>query len=44
MNWQLIWQIVLIAVLAMFAVLSVAVTILGALDIRRLLASLGEDE
>lgn len=48
MNWQLIWQVVFVALLAGFGVMSVLVIINGARDIRRLIAYLeqsrGEDE
>ncbi|MEQ9410808.1 MAG: hypothetical protein RIK87_24060 [Fuerstiella sp.] len=40
MNWELIWKVVFIAVVSVFAVMSVLVTVLGAKDIRRLLKHL----
>ena len=40
MTWEFIWQIVFIASLILFAVMSVLVTVLGARDIRRLLQRL----
>jgi hypothetical protein len=43
MSWELLWKISLIGVLVAFAVLSVLVTILGAIDIKTLLKRLGED-
>ena len=48
MNWELTWKIIFIAVIAVFAMMSVLVTILGARDIQRLLkhlndASTGDD-
>ena len=40
--WQLVWQVVFIVLLVMFAFLSVLVTWKGAADIRRLLKELDE--
>ncbi len=40
MNWILLWKVCLLASLALFAVMAVAVTIGGALDVRKLLRSL----
>ena len=42
--WELIWKVVLVGILAIFTVMSVMVTILGARDIRRLLSSLRDAE
>ncbi len=42
MTWMLFWKILFIAVMAVFTVMSVLVTVLGARDIRRLLAGLRE--
>jgi len=44
--WALVWKVVLIGTLAVFAVMTVFVTIGGAADVRRLFRSLrkGEDE
>ena len=44
MTWELIWKLVFIIVLSMFAVLSIVVTILGARDIKRLLKHLRDQE
>ena len=44
MNWELIWKVVFVSVLAMFAVMSVLVTVLGARDIQRLLKGLREQD
>ena len=40
LNWQLIWQMCLIASIGIFALMSIVVTIGGALDIRRMLKRL----
>ena len=44
MTWELFWQIVLVGVVAAFAVMSVLVTVLGARDIRKLLTGLKEED
>lgn len=44
MNWPLIWKLTFIAVVAVFAVMSVLVTILGARDVRQLIERLRNDE
>ncbi len=43
MTWMLFWKILFIAVMVVFTVMSVLVTVLGAGDIRRLLAGLRDD-
>lgn len=43
MTWMLFWQILFIAVMVVFTLMSVMVTVLGARDIRRLLAGLRDD-
>ncbi|MBG87744.1 MAG: hypothetical protein CMO80_12685 [Verrucomicrobiales bacterium] len=43
MNWQLNWQIVFIAVVAIFLVMAVLTTIFGARDVKKFLREL-EDE
>ncbi|MEZ6131779.1 MAG: hypothetical protein R3C59_24230 [Planctomycetaceae bacterium] len=40
MNWEWIWKVVFIVVTSLFALMSVLVTILGALDVKRLLQRL----
>lgn len=42
MNWTVLWPLVLVVTLVLFAAMAVLVTILGARDIRRLLAHLRE--
>lgn len=42
MNWITLWPLVLFVTLGLFAVMAVLVTVLGARDIRRLLAHLRE--
>ena len=44
MTWELVWQLVFIGFSAIFAVMSVFVTILGARDIKRLLIGLRSQE
>lgn len=44
MTWELFWRIVLVGVVAAFAIMSVLVTVLGARDIGKLLKGLKEDE
>lgn len=43
MNWQLLWQIVFISVLILFAVMAVLTTIYGARDVKKLLKELDEE-
>lgn len=48
MTWILFWKIVFVAVMAVFALMAVLVSLFGARDIRRLIAGLrdgggGED-
>ncbi len=43
MTWMLFWKIVFIAVLGLFAVMTVLTTINGAKDVRRLLKELDEE-
>jgi hypothetical protein len=43
MNWQLIWQIVFVSILVLFAVMAVMTTIFGARDVKKLLKELDED-
>ncbi len=40
MDWTLLWKIMLVTLLGLFALMAVAGTIFGARDIRRLLAHL----
>ncbi len=40
MNWMLFWKIVFVAVLSLFAVMTVLTTIYGARDVRKLLKEL----
>lgn len=42
MNWELIWKVVFIGVVVVFAMMSVLVTVLGAKDIKRLLQHLSD--
>lgn len=44
MTWALLWKIVLLASLLMFAVVAVVTTIGGASDIRKLFRRLQEDD
>jgi len=44
MNWELIWKVVFVVFVSMFAVMSILVTILGAFDIKRLLKQLDETD
>lgn len=44
MTWILLWKTVLIVTLAIFAVMAVFVTVLGARDIKKLLAALRHPE
>ena len=41
--WVVLWQVVLIAALGLFAALAIVVTIGGAVDIRRLLKTLRDE-
>ena len=43
MSWELLWKIVLIGVVGLFALMAVLVTVLGARDIRKLLRGLREE-
>ncbi|MFT5469857.1 MAG: putative membrane protein [Verrucomicrobiales bacterium] len=43
MSWMLFWKIVFIAVLSLFAVMTVFTTFLGARDIRKLFRKLDEE-
>lgn len=43
MTWMLFWKIMFVLVMAVFAVMSILVTVLGARDIRRLLSGLKDD-
>ena len=42
MNWMLLWKVVLLTSIGLFAVMAVITTIGGAFDIRRLFARLRE--
>ena len=44
MTWMLFWKILFIAVMAVFALMAVLVTILGARDVRRLIAGLRDGD
>ena len=44
MTWTLLWKIVLVVSLLLFAVVAVVTTIGGAFDIRKLFRRLREDE
>lgn len=44
MTWMLFWKIVFVAVLAIFAVMTVLTTIYGARDVRKLLRDLDEEQ
>ncbi len=44
MNWMLIWKIVFVGVLAVFAVMAVMTTIYGARDIKKMLRELDEEK
>ncbi len=44
MTWELLWKIVFIGVVSLFALLSVLVTILGARDVKRMLKELKSEE
>lgn len=44
MTWLLLWQVVLITSLVLFAISAVITTIGGALDIRKLFRRLREDD
>ena len=40
MNWPMIWKLTFIGLVAVFAVMSVMVTVLGARDVRQLIERL----
>lgn len=40
MNWMVFWKILFVAVMVIFALMSVLVTVLGARDIKRLIVGL----
>lgn len=44
MSWELLWKVVLVAVVGLFALMAILVTVLGARDIRKLLRGLREEE
>lgn len=44
MTWELIWKLVFILVLSTFAAMSIAVTFLGARDIKRLIRQLRDQD
>lgn len=44
MTWELLWQIVFVVFTTVFAIMAVAITFLGARDIRRLVQKLQEQE
>ncbi|MCA9119403.1 MAG: hypothetical protein H6822_05810 [Planctomycetaceae bacterium] len=44
MSWMLLWKIVLFVAVACFAIMTVVVTIGGALDVRRLFNKLEEEQ
>ena len=43
MTWVLFWKILFIAVMAIFALMAVLVTVLGARDIKSMIAGLRDD-
>ena len=43
-SWTLVWKFCLLAALALFAVMSVVVSIAGGYDLRRLFRRLAEDQ
>ena len=43
MEWMTIWKVVLVVCLALFAVLTIVTTVLGARDVRRLFQRLEDD-
>ena len=43
MSWMLVWKIVLLLAIVCFTIMTVVVTIGGALDIRRLFQQLRDD-
>lgn len=43
MSWELLWKVVFVGVIGVFAVMSVLVTIFGARDIKRLLGELEQE-
>ena len=44
MSWMLFWKILFIAVMAVFTLMAVLVTVLGARDVRRLIAGLRDGD
>ena len=44
MTWELVWKIVFIGFLVVFAGMAASVTMLGARDIKRLLSQLRDEE
>lgn len=44
MSWELLWKVVLIAVVGAFSLMAILVTILGARDIKKLLRKLRDEE
>lgn len=44
MTWIVLWKVMFVVVMLVFAVMACLVTVLGAKDIRKLLKALGEDE
>ena len=44
MSWMLLWKIVLLIAIGLFALMAVVVSIGGAVDIRRLVARLSEKD
>ena len=44
MSWMLLWKILLIAVLAVFSVMALLVTVLGARDVGKLIRALKNKE
>ncbi|MCA9144823.1 MAG: hypothetical protein H6821_12360 [Planctomycetaceae bacterium] len=43
MSWMLLWKVVLLVTIGCFSIMTIVVTIGGALDIRRLFERLKED-
>ncbi|MEM7011966.1 MAG: hypothetical protein AAF585_10830, partial [Verrucomicrobiota bacterium] len=44
MNWEIIWKLVFIMVVSLFALMTVLTTIFGARDVRTLFRRLKEDD
>jgi len=44
MNWMFLWKFVFVAVLGLFAVMTLLTTYYGARDVRRMLRSLDEEQ